>query len=56
MWQGKYNEAESLFREEVAILKRALGDSHPAVAKALSYLAPLLKDQVSILSLFLLNN
>ena len=48
MLQGKYDEAEPLYRETLAILKKVHGDEHPSVATGLNNLASLLKSQVSI--------
>ena len=52
MLQGKYDEAEPLFRETLAIFKKVHGDEHPSVATGLNNLAGLLKKQVSEGSLF----
>ena len=48
MLQGKYDEAEPLYRESMAILKKVFGSEHPDVAQSLNNLAGLLKAQVSI--------
>ena len=48
MLQGKYNEAEPLYRESLAIDKKIYGDEHPEVATDLNNLAWLLESQVSI--------
>ena len=45
--QGKYEEAEPLYREAIAIRKQAQGDEHPDLATNLNNLAGLLKAQVS---------
>ncbi len=37
--QGKYEEAEPLFRRALQIRKKALGEEHPAVASSLNSLA-----------------
>ena len=47
MLQGKYDEAEPLYRESLAIDKKIYGDEHPSVATDLTNLAGLLKSQVS---------
>jgi len=52
MFQGKYDEAEPLYREALAIDKKIYGDEHPEVATDLNNLALLLKSQVSQGSLF----
>ena len=52
MLQGKYDEAEPLAREAVAIYRKVHGDEHPYVATGLNTLAGLLKEQVSESSLF----
>ena len=44
--QGKYDEAEPLYKESLAIRKKVLGDEHPDVAESLNNLAGLLSDQV----------
>ncbi|GAB5537799.1 MAG: serine/threonine-protein kinase [Rubricoccaceae bacterium] len=36
--QGRYNEAEPLYRESIALKRRLLGDDHPAVATSLNNL------------------
>ena len=48
MLQGKYDEAEPLAREAVAIYRKVHGDEHPFLASGLSTLAELLQEQVSI--------
>ena len=48
MLQGKYDEAEPLFRESLAIRKKVYGNEHPKVAAGLNNLASLLESQVSI--------
>ena len=45
--QGKYDEAEPLYRESLGIRRKALPEAHPAIATALNNLAGLLKAQVS---------
>ena len=52
MLQGKYDEAEPLYRESLVIIKKIYGDEHPSVATGLNNLASLLDDQVSEYSLF----
>ena len=52
MLQGKYDEAEPLYRESLAIDKKIYGDEHPEVATDLNNLASLLESQVSEGSLF----
>ena len=44
--QGKYDEAEPLYKESLAIRKKVFGDEHPSVATGLNNLAGLLKAQV----------
>jgi len=44
--QGKYNEAEPLYRRAIAIDEKALGPDHPGLATDLNKLAELLEDQV----------
>lgn len=39
--QGRYTEAEPLYRESIAIKRRLLGDDHPAVATSLNNLGVL---------------
>jgi hypothetical protein len=41
--QGKYAEAEPLCKRGLAILEKALGPEHPAVAKSLENYAALLR-------------
>ena len=41
--QGKYAEAEPLFRQSLAIVEKALGPEHPNVATALDNYAKLLR-------------
>ena len=48
MFQGKYDKAEPLYRESLAIDKKIYGDEHPSVARDLNNLAGLLETQVSI--------
>jgi hypothetical protein len=48
MFQGKYDEAEPLHREALAVDKKIYGDEHPDVATDLNNLAAMLKSQVSI--------
>ena len=52
MLQGKYDEAEPLYREALDIRKKVFGDEHPNVAQSLNNLASLLESQVSEGSLF----
>ena len=52
MFQGKYDEAEPLYREALAIDRKVSGNEHPDVATSLNNLAGLLKTQVSEGSLF----
>ena len=47
MLQGKYDEAEPLYREALAIGRKVSGNKHPDVATSLNNLAGLLKAQVS---------
>ncbi|CAN0460735.1 unnamed protein product, partial [Scytosiphon promiscuus] len=44
--QGKYAEAEPLFRRSLAIKTKAYGLEHPQVVIALSYLASVLESMV----------
>ena len=44
--QGKYDEAEPLYKESLTIKKKVLGEEHPSVATGLNNLAELLSDQV----------
>lgn len=46
--QGKYGEAEPLFRRALEISEQALGQDHPDVAQSLNSLATLLRDQVFV--------
>ena len=48
MLQGKYDEAEPLYREAISIGEETLGRDHPDVAMRLNNLASLLESQVSI--------
>ena len=41
--QGKYTEAESLFKRSLAIREKALGPEHPHVANSLESYAALLR-------------
>ena len=43
--QGKFSEAEPLYREAIAIFKKVLGPDHPSVATLLNNLALLLWQQ-----------
>ncbi|WP_130758759.1 tetratricopeptide repeat protein, partial [Microcystis aeruginosa] len=43
--QGRYTEAEPLYREALDLRKRLLGDNHPDVAASLNNLAGLYKSQ-----------
>ena len=43
--QGKYDKAEPLYKESLAIKKKVFGNEHPKVALALNNLAWLLKEQ-----------
>ena len=43
--QGKYEEAEGLFKRALAIREKALGASHPDVGQTLSNLANVYRDQ-----------
>ena len=43
--QGKYAEAESLFRDTLKMYQRLFKDAHPSVATSLNNLAGLLNDQ-----------
>ena len=43
--QGKYDEAEPLYKESLAIRKKVFGDEHPDVAGSLNNLAVLLYHQ-----------
>jgi len=42
--QGKYAEAEPLYRRSLAILEKALGPEHPDVAESLENYAELLRE------------
>ncbi|MEL6780562.1 MAG: tetratricopeptide repeat protein, partial [Cyanobacteria bacterium J06597_16] len=43
--QGRYSEAEPLYREALEMRKRLLGDEHPDVASSLNNLAALYYNQ-----------
>ena len=43
--QGKYSEAEGLYKRALAIREQALGASHPDVAQTLANLANVYRDQ-----------
>jgi tetratricopeptide (TPR) repeat protein len=43
--QGRYAEAEPLFKRALAVLEKALGPNHPEVAAVRHNLAALYKDQ-----------
>ena len=43
--QGKYGEAEELFKRALAIREKALGASHPDVGQSLNNLANVYRDQ-----------
>ena len=43
--QGKYREAEELYKRELAIREKALGASHPDVGQSLNNLANVYRDQ-----------
>ncbi len=42
--QGRYAEAEPLFKRALAIVEKSLGPEHPHVAKALQNYAALLRE------------
>ena len=42
--QGKYAEAEPLYKRSLAILEKVLGPNHPDVAKSLEIYAALLQE------------
>lgn len=44
-YQGKFAEAEPLFKRALAIREKALGPEHPQVAQSLKYLSRLYTDQ-----------
>ena len=44
--QGKYDDAEPLYKRALAILEETLGPRHPDVAGSLENLASLLQSQV----------
>lgn len=46
--QGKYDEAEALYKRSQAIREEVLGPKHPDVAEVLNNRATLLKNQVSL--------
>ena len=46
--QGKYEEAEPLYKQNVEIREKSFGLHHPAVATALVNLAVLYSQQVSM--------
>lgn len=50
--QGKYEEAESLYRRSVAIEENAYGRHHPEIAVALNNWASLLEKQVRAVKFF----
>ena len=52
MLQGKYDEAEPLYRQTLVILKKVHGSEHPTTASCLNNLASLLESQVSEGSFF----
>ena len=43
--QGKYADAEALYKRALAIREKALGQDHPDVARTLNNLAVVYKDQ-----------
>jgi tetratricopeptide (TPR) repeat protein len=43
--QGKYNEAEPLYRRSLSIVEKQLGENHPDVANSLNNLAVLYQNQ-----------
>jgi len=43
--QGRYEEAEPLYRDALAMGQRLLGEAHPAVANSLNNLAGLYESQ-----------
>jgi tetratricopeptide (TPR) repeat protein len=45
--QGRYADAEPLYKRALAVWEKALGPDHPDVATALNNLAQLYKDQGS---------
>lgn len=45
--QGKYAEAEPLYRRALAIQEKTLGPEHPKVAASLNNLAGVLRSQVT---------
>lgn len=46
--QGKYGEAEPLFRRSLVMQERALGPEHPGVAATLNNLASLLVKEARV--------
>lgn len=48
LFQGKYQEAESLNKRSLAMRQKALGPDHPAVAESLNNRAGLLQKQVRV--------
>lgn len=48
--QGKYDQAEPLFKRSLAIREKALGSEHPDVASSLNDLAVLLNRHVRYIS------
>ena len=47
--QGKYDDAEPLYRRALAIQEKTLGGDHPDVAESLNHLAGLLRSQVTLI-------
>ena len=54
--QGRYSDAEPLFKRTVEIYEKALGSDHPNVATALNNLGGLLSTQVPLSTRILLNS
>jgi len=51
-FQGKYDEAEPLYKQSLEIKKKVYGEDHPSIATGLNNLAGLLQKQVPILNSF----
>ena len=51
--QCKYDEAESLFRDSLDILKQTMGPNHPLIGTILNNLANVLRSQVLVDKVYL---
>ena len=52
LFQGKYDEAQPLYRKAIEIGEKTLGKDHPDVATRYNNLADLLQEQVILFVIF----